>query len=85
MHHWNFGDMPPVEDISEKLKGFKSIKIAPSFGSIDSLIEIPSIMSHYGKDDDYFRNIKLERNLIRLSVGCEPVDMLLTDLKMLLG
>jgi len=74
-----------VSELSDKLKGFKSIKIAPSFGSIDTLIEIPSIMSHYGKNDQYFQDIKLERNLIRLSIGCEPIEMIINDLKMLLG
>lgn len=73
-----------IDEISNKLVGFKSIKIAPSFGSIDTLIEIPSIMSHFGKNDQYFKAIKLERNLIRMSVGCEPVELIKKDLENLL-
>ncbi len=74
-----------VQILSKNLHAFKSIKIAPSFGSIDTLIEIPSIMSHFGKDDDYFKNIKLEKNLVRMSIGCEPTEMIIKDLQNLLN
>jgi len=73
-----------VNLLSDKLRSFKVIKIAPSFGSIDTLIELPSIMSHFGKNDEYFKEIKLERNLIRLSVGCEPCELIIKDLIKLL-
>jgi len=73
-----------VDKLSNRLGGFKSIKIAPSFGSIDTLMEIPSIMSHFGKDNKYFEDIKLERNLIRMSIGCEPFELIINDLENLL-
>jgi len=69
-----------------EIKSFKSIKIALSFGSIDSLIEIPSIMSHFGKDKKYYENMmKSERNLIRLSIGCEPYEIIISDLEKILN
>jgi cystathionine gamma-synthase len=73
-----------VKGLSGRMKQFKSIKIAPSFGSVDSLIEIPSIMSHFEKNDDEIESIGLERNLVRLSVGCEPFKMIVKDLNKLL-
>ncbi len=73
-----------VKFLVARMKGLKAIKIAPSFGSIDSLIEVPSIMSHFGKDDNYFKSINLERNLVRLSIGCEPHDMIINDLEYIL-
>lgn len=73
-----------VDFLIDKLKGLNLLKIAPSFGSIDHLVEIPSIMSHFGNDDKYFESIRLERNLIRLSVGCESSDMIIDDLNKVL-
>lgn len=61
-----------------------STKMAPNFGSIDTQIEVPAIMSHFGKPEEYFREIGLERNLVRYSVGCEPIDNIIGDLKTLL-
>lgn len=64
----------------ESIGSLHSIKMAPSFGSVDSLIEIPSVMSHYGKSNDELKAIGLEPNLVRLSIGCEPVDDLIKDI-----
>ena len=62
-----------------------STKMAPNFGSIDTQIEVPAIMSHFGKPEEYFEAIGLERNLVRYSVGCEPIDNIIGDLKTLLA
>ena len=65
---------------------FKSIKMAPSFGSVDTLYEIPRYMSRGILNDDFnfedtsFDNMINSPNLIRLSVGCEPVEYILNDL-----
>lgn len=72
------------EAILEKVSELRATKMAPSFGSVDTLFEVPSIMSHYGKDDAYFKAIGLERNLVRYSIGCEPVNRLVADLDALL-
>lgn len=74
----------PVNKLIEQFSNFKCIKNAPSFGSIDTLIEIPSVMSHYGKSDEFLQEIGLEKGLIRLSVGCEPLLIILNDLEHLL-
>lgn len=74
----------PLQQLAERFSDFKCIKNAPSFGSIDTLIEIPSIMSYHGKPDHFFHEIGLEKDLIRLSVGCEPVSFIWNDLEYLL-
>ncbi len=78
-------------DIKSNIENLKSIKMAPTFGSVDSIIEIPLHMSRgmeYDPIKDYggfFENLLMSKNLVRLSVGCEPYEFLLNDLKILLG
>jgi cystathionine gamma-synthase len=68
----------------EKLGQMHSVKMAPSFGAIDTLIEVPAVMSHYDKTPAQLEAMGLEPNLIRMSVGCEPMDDLMRDLDFLL-
>jgi cystathionine beta-lyase/cystathionine gamma-synthase len=69
-----------VDRVLSRLAQMHSVKMAPSFGAIDTLIEVPSVMSHYGTTPEQLRAMGLEPNLVRLSVGCEPVDDLVNDL-----
>jgi cystathionine gamma-synthase len=68
----------------EKLGQMHSVKMAPSFGAVDTLIEVPAVMSHYDKTPEQLEAMGLEPNLIRMSVGCEPMDDLIRDLDFLL-
>jgi len=68
----------------ERLGQMHSVKMAPSFGAIDTLIEVPAVMSHYEKTPQQLEAMGLEPNLIRMSVGCEPMDDLIRDLDFLL-
>ncbi len=78
-----------LPDYSERLdsamSNLHSIKLAPSFGSTDSLIERPSIMSHFGKSEDELRKLGISNSFIRFSVGMEPIDYILADLERLVG
>ena len=64
--------------------------MAPSFGSVDSLIEIPLYMSRGGKSvktdplRDPMQNLLLSESFCRLSVGCEPIKYLINDLQRLI-
>jgi cystathionine gamma-synthase len=69
----------------ERLGQMHSVKMAPSFGAIDTLIEVPAVMSHYGKTHAQLEAMGLEPNLIRMSVGCEPMTDLIHDLDFLLA
>ena len=70
---------------------FQINKNGPSFGSVDTLYEIPRYMSRgilteegYDYEDESKSNLLLSPSLIRLSVGCEPIEYILNDLESIL-
>jgi cystathionine beta-lyase/cystathionine gamma-synthase len=73
--------------LEDNLEHLCSIKMAPSFGSIDSLIEIPLYMSQQvrGNNDSRgeYESVLISNRFVRLSVGCEPFEYLNNDLKKL--
>lgn len=74
-------------NLEENIKELRSIKMAPSFGSVDTLMEIPAYMSKRndsGKADDILSSLVKSNKFIRLSVGCEPFSYLESDLEILL-
>ncbi|GFS99857.1 cystathionine gamma-lyase [Nephila pilipes] len=69
--------------IAEAQKFIKSLKVfilAESLGSIESLAEIPSLMTHASVPKDQREKLGISDNLIRLSVGVESIKDLLADL-----
>jgi cystathionine beta-lyase/cystathionine gamma-synthase len=62
-----------------------SSKMAPSFGSTDTLIERPATMSHAGKTEEELSLLGLSLRHIRLSVGMEPISYILSDIDRLLS
>lgn len=42
-------------------------------------------MSHFGIDKKYYESMKLERSLIRLSIDCEPYEIIISDLEKILN
>ena len=77
-------------NLIENMENLRSIKMAPTFGSVDSIVEIPLYMSR-GKDYDPSKdygnlldNLLMSKNLARLSIGCEPWEFLSQDLEILL-
>jgi len=81
-----FGGMISFElnaDLHKTKKFVESLKyflIAESLGGVESLIEIPSLMTHASLTADDRKQIGLSDNLIRLSVGIEDSEDLLQDL-----
>ncbi|KAF2895715.1 hypothetical protein ILUMI_10495 [Ignelater luminosus] len=63
------------------LSALKVFTFAASLGDCESLIEIPSIMTHTAVPEDQRRALKITDNLLRLSVGSEDVKDLINDLK----
>jgi cystathionine beta-lyase/cystathionine gamma-synthase len=55
--------------------------LAPSLGSVDSLVTIPLLTSHYRIDPALLSKIGVTEQMIRLSVGIEHVDDLIADLE----
>jgi len=55
--------------------------LAPSLGSVDSLVTIPVLTSHYLIDPAVLKKMGVTEQMIRLSVGIEHVDDLIADLQ----
>lgn len=58
----------------------KLFKITVSFGSVNSLISLPGVMSHASIPEEVRKARSFPEDLIRLSIGIEDVDDLLADL-----
>ncbi|KAG5518978.1 hypothetical protein PMAC_002509 [Pneumocystis sp. 'macacae'] len=59
--------------------------LAESLGGIESLCEIPALMTHIGIPKDQKDKTGIYDNLIRLSVGCEEEEDLINDILQALG
>ena len=55
--------------------------LAESLGGVESLIELPAIMTHASVPPEVRKDLGIEDGLIRLSVGIEHIDDLIQDLK----
>ena len=71
------GDLGAVGAVLEKLQVFT---MAESLGGVESLVGHPATMSHSNIPAEQRRELGIDDNLIRLSVGIENVDDLIADL-----
>jgi hypothetical protein len=62
------------------VKSLKLFFCAESLGGVESLIEIPSIMTHASVPADIRLTLGITDNLIRISVGVEDLQDLMADL-----
>lgn len=72
------GDLAAVKKFCSILKIFYC---AESLGGVESLIQVPAIMTHASVPIDIRKKLGIEDNLIRISVGIESVEDLLKDLE----
>lgn len=72
------GDLKDAKMFVENLKYFS---LAESLGGVESLIELPAIMTHASVPKEERERIGLADALIRISVGIENVDDLMEDLE----
>jgi len=63
----------------------KIFTLAESLGAVESLIEHPSSMTHASVPKEERERIGVTESLVRLSVGIEDVEDLVTDLSQALG
>ncbi len=63
----------------------KIFTLAESLGGVESLLEVPALMTHASIEPEKRRAIGIADGLIRLSVGLEHVDDLLADLEQAFG
>jgi cystathionine gamma-lyase len=66
------------EDAREVVQATSLWELAESLGGVESLIELPGVMTHATLAESPFR---LPGNLVRLSVGIESADDLIADLE----
>ena len=73
----------------ERAKAFtehmKLFALAESLGGIESLVNVPALMTHASVPEDRREAMGITPGLVRLSVGIEDVDDLITDLDRVLG
>jgi cystathionine gamma-synthase len=70
-------------NLEKNIEKLCSIKMAPSFGSVDSLVEIPKYMSN--RIDNKSDHLINSNRFVRLSIGCEPIRYIINDLNTLLS
>lgn len=71
-----------VEEARRVAESTQLFALAESLGGVESLIEVPAIMTHASISNS---PLAIDPGLVRLSVGIESVDDLLDDLKGALG
>ncbi len=76
------GGLPVARRVLERCQVFT---LAESLGGVESLIEHPAIMTHASVPPENRAKLGIDDGLIRISVGIEHVDDLLTDLQHALG
>ncbi|MDK2854950.1 MAG: cysteine-S-conjugate beta-lyase [Bacillota bacterium] len=81
-----FGGMISFELESEELaermvRNLKLITLAESLGAVESLISIPSLMTHASIPEEERERRGIKKALVRLSVGIENVEDLKEDIR----
>ncbi len=72
------------EGVNRFVRSLKYISLAESLGGVESLIEIPSLMTHSGIPREIRERHGITDDLIRLSVGIEDRDDLIEDISVAL-
>ncbi|XP_053658513.1 cystathionine gamma-lyase [Anopheles marshallii] len=74
-----------LEESSNFLKALQVFTLAESLGGYESLAELPSVMTHASVPLEHRQVLGITDGLVRLSVGLEDVDDLISDLKQALA
>ncbi|GHT32407.1 cystathionine beta-lyase [Bacteroidia bacterium] len=69
-----------ISDAERFLESLKVFSLAESLGGVESLIELPSVMTHASVDKVVREQIGITDTLIRVSAGVEDIDDLIADL-----
>ena len=74
-----------IEEAAKFLKALRVVTLAESLGAVESLAECPALMTHQSVSPEIRENVGITDNLIRLSIGIEHIDDLLTDISQALA
>jgi cystathionine gamma-lyase len=70
-----------IEDAEKFLEKLTLFALAESLGGVESLIELPSLMTHASVAKEVREQIGITDTLVRVSVGIEDVEDLIEDLE----
>lgn len=73
-----------LAELHTRIGELKVLKMAPSFGSVDSLFEFPRTMSLASLSDEEVEQLGIASNLIRIAVGVEEKSAIIADVLKLL-
>ncbi len=73
------------DGIRRFLRNLKYIALGESLGGVESLIEVPSLMTHASVPREVREQMGIMDNLVRFSVGIEDIDDLIEDLENAFG
>lgn len=76
------GTLERAKAFTEHLKLFA---LAESLGGVESLVNVPALMTHASVPEDRREAMGITPGLVRLSVGIEDVNDLISDLDQVLG
>lgn len=68
-------------ELDSFLSRLKLFALAESLGGVESLVDVPALMTHASVPRKELRKLGIGENLLRFSVGIEDVDDLEADLK----
>ncbi len=71
-----------LKEAKSFLENLKIFSLAESLGGVESLIELPALMTHSSIPKKQREKLGISDNLIRISVGIENVDDLISDLSL---
>lgn len=69
-----------LEAVKACVNGLESFSLAESLGGVESLVAHPATMTHASMDPEARARAGISESLLRLSVGIEALDDLVTDL-----
>ena len=70
-----------IDNIREILKKFEVFTLAESLGGVESLVSHPATMTHASIPKEKREKLGVKDGLIRLSIGLESIDDIISDLK----
>ncbi len=74
-------ELPSADAAKDMVERTEVFALAESLGGVESLISIPSLMTHASVPPDRRAAMGITDSLVRLSVGIEDVDDLIQDLE----
>jgi len=74
-----------LEESKSFVNGLEMIKLAVSLGDTETLIEYPFFMTHRNYSKEKLTELGLSTKLIRISVGLEDVEDIITDIEQALA